>query len=79
MSWNFYPPITNMKSVDARLTLQEMKYVPQTIKDYVVSGIDGLVSIYGEDVTVTVSGFGHLCTGKDFGVTSATLEVRKGA
>lgn len=80
MSWNLtYPEIKSQPAVEAKRLLAT-NTAPQSIKDYVAAGIDGLAARYGEDVRVTVTGYGHLCDvpNKDsYDVTSATVEVRK--
>lgn len=50
---------------------------PQSIKDYCIQGIDGLVAAHGEDVIVSISGQGHVCTGPgSYEVTSAKIEIK---
>lgn len=53
--------------------------VPQSIKDYVFAGIDGLVAYHGdENVPVRINGSGHVCTGVgSYDVTTATIEVKR--
>lgn len=77
MSWTIHPEIVRLPASAARVVVNQMQYVPQQIKDYILLGIDGLVAIHGEEVLVTVKGYGHLCTGKDYDVTSATVSVEK--
>lgn len=78
MSWTIFPEIKSQPITAAKEALAAQTYVPQPIKDYLVAGIDGLEKVHGADVLVTVTGNGHLCTGEDYDVTSATVEVRKG-
>jgi hypothetical protein len=77
MSWSIHPEVKGVRVPDAKGMVDGMTNVPQTIKDYIMAGLDGLGAIHGEDVLVTVTGHGHLCTGKDYEVTSATIEVKK--
>lgn len=78
MSWNLgYPEIKAAPAAKAKELLAENS-APQTVKDYVNAGIDGLVTVHGEDVLVTVTGHGHLCDGPaSYDVTTATIEVRR--
>ncbi len=78
MSWSVAPEVKSKPVAEAKEMLGNQPYIPQTIRDYMLAGIDGLVSVHGDDVLVSVTGHGHLCTGKDYDVTSASLEVRKG-
>lgn len=78
MSWAIVPEIKSKPVAEAKETLNKQTYVPQPIKDYLIAGVDGLVTVHGADVLVTITGHGHLCTGTDYDVTSATVEVRKG-
>lgn len=81
MSWNLgTPEIKGATIAEAKRLLVSNTSTPQSIKDYVSAGIEGLAARHGNDVLVTVTGHGHLCDvpNKDsFDVTSATLEVRK--
>lgn len=78
MSWNLNnPEITAAPASEAK-ELVAKNTAPDTIKGYVLAGIDGLVSRYGEDVKVTVTGYGHLCDGpSSYERTTATIEVNK--
>jgi hypothetical protein len=78
MSWNLsYPAIVNEPAARAREMLAQ-NTAPEPIKAYVAAGIDGLVSRYGDDVRVIISGHGHLCDGpSSYDVTSATIDVRR--
>lgn len=81
MSWNLgYPEIKDVSVSVAKELLEGNIATPQSIKDYVVAGLDGLVAKFGDDVRVTVTGHGHLCdvTNKDsYEVTSASVDVRR--
>lgn len=80
MSWNLqYDQLKSSEPAAAKEFVTSLTNVPQPIKDYVFGGIDGLVGLYGKDVRVFVTGYGHLCSGKDYDVTSATIEVKKAA
>lgn len=79
MSWSIYPEIKNVPAKDAHKMVEENKNAPQTIRDYIAAGINGLAIKYGMDVKVTVTGHGHLCDGEhSYEITTATLEIRKG-
>lgn len=77
MSWSIHPEIKGATVADAKAKLEEAGNIPDSIKTYIEGGLDGLVAIYGEDVLVTVTGHGHLCSGADYDVTSATIEVKR--
>lgn len=80
MSWSLgYPEIKNATIEEATKAL-EANTAPQSIKDYVLAGIKGLQDRYGDDVHITVNGYGHLCEGKgSYDVTTATVDVRRGS
>lgn len=77
MSWNITGRIVDQPAPTAREMLDATTDVPQPIKDYMAAGIIGLVALHGDDVRVTITGYGHLCDGESYEITSATLEVRK--
>lgn len=77
MSWSISPEIKGKTVDEAKGALESQSSIPAPIRDYMESGIDALAMVHGDDVLVTVTGHGHLCTGKDYDVTSATVDVRK--
>ena len=78
MSCNLGVPMIKKIRASVAKELLATNAAPQSIKDYVAAGIDGLVARYGEDVEVTVTGSGHLCDGpSSYDITSATIGVRK--
>lgn len=77
MSWSITPEVKNVKAADA-MALIDGIHAPQSVKDYIDAGIDGLVACHGEDVLVTVTGYGHVCEGPgSYDVTTATITVRR--
>lgn len=77
MSWSIKYSGLTAGDVHAKL-LGESSHLPQQIKSYVVAGVTGLVSHYGDGVRVDVEGAGHLCDGPgSYEITTASLEVRK--
>lgn len=77
MSFSFVG-IVNKPAKEAH-DLVEKTPSPQYVRDYIAAGINGLVIIYGADVSITVNAYGHLCEGKGSSeVTNATIEVRRG-
>lgn len=79
MTWSLgYPEIKNTPATEA-VELLKKSPAPRMIVEYVEEAISGLVMIHGEDVTVSVTGFGHLCDGANsYERSTATVEVRKG-
>lgn len=74
MSWSF-PPLQNVKARHASDQIAASR-LPQPIRDYTISGIHALIDKYGEDVFVTVTGFGHLCDSLTSAEeTSATIKI----
>lgn len=80
MSWNLdHPPIKDATVGSAHALLLQSS-VPEPIRMYVRAGIAGLVTMYGDNVLVTVSGYGHLCERQgDHELTTAVIEVKRGA
>lgn len=79
MSWSIHPEIKNVPAAVAHKMVEDNKQIPQTIRDYIGAGINGLCIKHGTDAKVTVTGHGHLCDGEhSYEVTTASLEVRKG-
>ena len=76
MSWSIDPEIKAMPIAEA-VEAVEKKNMPEPIKQYIIDGIDALCIKHGSETKVTVVGWGHLCDGKDYDVTSATIDVRK--
>ena len=58
MSWNLNTPAITSATVAAAKELLASNTAPQPIKDYVTAGIDGLAARHGDDVLVTVTGYG---------------------
>lgn len=77
MSWSIHPEIKSEPAAKAKEMVAEQANLPTPIRDYIVLGVDALVVQFGEGVLVTVTGYGHLCTGADHAVTSATIDVRQ--
>lgn len=76
MSWVIHG--VDRKPVEDAKKIVSEHYCPDSIKRYILDGIDGLVQLYGPEVFIVVDAHGHLCTGKDHEVTSASISVRKG-
>lgn len=78
MSWNLgYPEIKGASVTEAKEALAANSS-PDSIKAYVTAGIDGLAAKFGDDVRITVTGYGHLCDGPGSSdPTNATIEIRK--
>jgi hypothetical protein len=78
MSWNLGYPEIKGESVDKAKELIGTNSAPSPIIDYVRMGIDGLAAKYGDDVKVTVTGYGHLCDNPGSSdPTNATIEIRR--
>jgi hypothetical protein len=75
MSWNIQD-IKSRSVSDAKRILAASK-IPSGIEQYALAGVDGLVTRYGKDILVTISGHGHLCN-DSYDVTSATINVARG-
>lgn len=76
MSWSF-PPLQNVKARDAASQIASLR-LPQPIRDYTLSGIHALIDKHGEDVLVTITGFGHLCDGPASSEeTTATIKIAR--
>jgi hypothetical protein len=79
MSWTL-TGTANVPAPEARELIAGNTQLPQPIKDYIITGIDGLVKYHDdENLPVTISGYGHVCDGQNYDVTSATIEVKRGA
>jgi hypothetical protein len=81
MSWSLDNlGINGRDAAEAKRVIAADTSIPETIKDYVTAGIDGLMARYGDDVKITAAGYGHLCDvpNKDtYDVTSATIKVSR--
>lgn len=78
MSWSIHPEIKSVSAGEAHAMI-EAQPLPQTIKDYIGLGINGLAIRHGMEVKVTVTGSGHLCDGPgSYDVTTATIRVERG-
>jgi hypothetical protein len=76
MSWTIN--FRDLPEQVARKAIIDDTATPQTIKDYLCAGIDGLVELYGNDVRVSASSHGHLCYGQgSYGETSASIILRR--
>jgi len=76
MTWSLENPKSKKQSVGKAKELLAQQTAPQSIKDYVTAGIDGLVAKHGGKVLVSVNGHGKLCDGNNF-MTDASLEVKE--
>lgn len=80
MSWSIWG-VTDQPARVARERIEADNNLPQSVKDYVLAGIDGIVATTGDEmVPVTASGHGHICMGPgSFAVTTASILVKQGS
>lgn len=78
MSWNLDTAKIERLPLGDALKALDQSNAPAMIKAYVREGLEGMRKIHGDDVRVTVTGYGHVCEGPgSYEVTSATIDVRR--